>query len=316
MPEGTVEGVETPLSFDEAVKATLADLGEAIPEEPSFALPADKGEAEGGEDQVDSDVEGSDDQPEEEPTFDFDDDESDKEKAKSSEKIVVPSLDAEEFEVPGIDRKLSLRELASGYMRQEDYTRKTQELADLRRQAEQAPKDMEEGAANLWQSLKDDPVGTAAWLAVRAGLIDSEDAPAKLREVEKLALRSEADIQAEVERRVQEAVKSDPRIQEATLAQYERAISSQFSEIEKQIGQPLSEKARIKTLDFASANGIPNLVIAFNALRGANPKAEHGKVPAAPERPKLKPRDAGKPLPPADSFEEAAARALADLGVN
>lgn len=94
-------------------------------------------------------------------------------------------------------------------------------------------------------------------------------------------------------------------------------IESQFSEIESQVGQKLSERARIKTLEFATQHGIADLRVAFAALRGQTAaKPKERKATSSPERPQPKPRDdtATREGEVVD-FEEAARRALASLGI-
>jgi hypothetical protein len=64
--------------------------------------------------------------------------------------------------------EVSLKELRDGYLRQSDYTRKTQEVADVRKQAE--------WAARFQEMLRNDPVGTLRDMAVELRLI-SKDQP-------------------------------------------------------------------------------------------------------------------------------------------
>lgn len=70
--------------------------------------------------------------------------------------------------VNGVELEVTEDELKSGYMRQQDYTRKTQTVAEQRRELEQA--------ANLYRALNNDPAGTLKLLAQELGV--SELAPA------------------------------------------------------------------------------------------------------------------------------------------
>ena len=312
MDNTSTEGLAPVASFDEAVQRAMGeiDLAESVVEEE--ALPVDSNEPEAPQDdaELDLDVEASE-QPDDE-TFDFDD----APEASEESDEPVGLNDNTLIQIEGFDAPIPLGELAKGYLRQSDYTRKTQELAELRKQAEESVRNVGEGAASLWEALKDDPAGTAAYLAVRAGLIDESAVSTRLREVKGLRLVDEATLQSLVQERLDSAVQSDPRVQEAAMRRIDAQIESQFSEIESQVGQKLSERARIKTLEFATQHGIADLRVAFAALRGQTSPKREAKVSSSPERPKPKPRDdvAAREGEVVD-FEEAARRALAALGI-
>ena len=77
-----------------------------------------------------------------------------------------PSLDLDAVvELPNVG-EVTLRELMDGYLRQSDYTQKTQTLADQR-------KDMDR-AVKLYDLMREDTVGTIARLALEAGLVDQD----------------------------------------------------------------------------------------------------------------------------------------------
>lgn len=69
--------------------------------------------------------------------------------------------------VGGVEQQVTLEDLQSGFMRQADYTRKTQEVAQLRQRLAQA-----EAIAN---SLESDPQGTLRALAEAFGVEAGED---------------------------------------------------------------------------------------------------------------------------------------------
>lgn len=70
-------------------------------------------------------------------------------------------------QVAGSEQEVTLEDLQSGFMRQADYTRKTQEIAQMRQRLAQA-----EAIAN---SLESDPQGTLRALAEAFGVQASED---------------------------------------------------------------------------------------------------------------------------------------------
>lgn len=307
----TTEGLAPVASFDEAVQRAMGEIDEATPIEEDSALPAEPNEPDAPQDDASEEPVGEVAEQLEDGTFDFDDTPE-----GSEESDDAPGM--QYFQIEGIDEPVSLEELAKGYLRQSDYTRKTQELAELRKEAESSVKNVGEGAATLWESLRDDPVGTAAYLAVRAGLIDEKAVSARIKEVDGIRLVDETTLSNLVQERLDSAVQTDPRVQEAQAARIHQTIDRQFAAIEQDVGQPLSERARIKTLEFATQHGIADLRVAFAALRGQSKArdTESRKASTSPERPQPKPReDAGTREGEIVDFDEASRRALASLGI-
>lgn len=75
---------------------------------------------------------------------------------KPSEESVTPDEDPEyEVTADGKTEKVKLSELKNSYMRQADYTRKTQEIAETRRSLEQKRAEQDEAYTRLSQVLKD-----------------------------------------------------------------------------------------------------------------------------------------------------------------
>ena len=79
------------------------------------------------------------------------------------------------------DQQVPLKELQQGYLRQADYTRKTQAIADRQRQAEWAD--------NLQQHLRSDPVGTLQQMAKEFRLIPDDQEEFDPAEVDPYAAR-------------------------------------------------------------------------------------------------------------------------------
>lgn len=101
--------------------------------------------------------------------------------------LVKVTVDGEEMEVP-------LRELPSGFSRQADYTRKTQELARQREQLQFADA--------IAQGLAVDPQQTLAMLAERYGMVqqDQDDEDEFLDPLERKVLQQEKWINAQMQR--------------------------------------------------------------------------------------------------------------------
>lgn len=106
------------------------------------------------------------------------------------------------IKVDGQEREVPLDELLSGYQRQADYTRKTQELAAERQRLAQM--------ASLEQAFNEDPVGTIQKLAAGLGLnvdgleVEAMDpAEARIRDLEqKLHVQEQERAAAQIERQI------------------------------------------------------------------------------------------------------------------
>lgn len=301
-------------SFDDAVAAALADLGEATPEADSFDLPSDWNEAQDDDDDAD--------------VFEDADDTDDTEGGQAEsddffaegEEGVTSTETSDTVEIPGVGPVTvqQILEWRNSGLRMEDYTRKTQEVAELRRQLEERANADTTGNAELWQALKEDPQGTIAYLATQVGLLSEDEAPAKVRELKNVKLRPESDIEQMVQERLNQALMQHPVVQEALMTKVMAQVDAEFGQIEQRIGATLSERDRQKVMDFAAQNGIQNLDVAFDALAARTGKT-FSKVteerPAPPQ--KRQPGRTGRMRPvskePVKDFDEAVERALAEL---
>lgn len=98
--------------------------------------------------------------------------------------------------VGGVEQQVTLEDLQSGFMRQADYTRKTQEVAQMRQRLAQA-----EAIAN---SLESDPQGTLRALAEAFGVVAGEsDDSYEFEEPDPIDQRLRAIERAEQERQAQ-----------------------------------------------------------------------------------------------------------------
>lgn len=148
--------------------------------------------------------------------------------------------------------QVPLQELVDGYLRNADYTQKTQELAEQRRAAEQA--------VQLWDMLEQDPTGTIAQMAVRAGLL-SEDAlqnvPASAPPpvgVPSAPQTEQPDIEALVAQKVQEVLESTPEIGRIRKEAATQRVQGELDRLEKTYGASLDNDDRVALVKTAISN--------------------------------------------------------------
>lgn len=153
-------------------------------------------------------------------------------------------------------RHVKVGELRDGYLRQADYTQKTQELAEQRKLLGEA--------TEFLSAFNADPLAFARTLAVRAGLIGEGDEPVK--EIEAAKIPAPEDLEAEIQRRVQERLQTDPTMREARIAAARAELDRTFAEIETSNSVKLSKEARQQIVDEAVRRGVADLDLVFQAL--------------------------------------------------
>lgn len=215
------------------------------------------------------------------------------------------------FLLPGVDEPVSLEELKDGYLRQADYTRKTQEVAAQRKQLEKAQQ--------IYAALTERPQEFVRQLAETAGLIEAGSAPIKVVE---LPFRSDEEYQADVQQGIERALAENPDILAAQELITARWIEQEFDRIETAYegdleGKKLGVKDRDAILKVAYRKQTDDLEgIVKELLFERNKKAR--------EREKLKGAASAKPTgkattqattPTRLSFDEAAALAAEKLGI-
>ena len=144
--------------------------------------------------------------------------------------------------------QLTMAELKAGYLRQADYTRKTQELSTLRKESE--------NAIVLWNSLQEKPKETiqALWARVSQGKTPVTEE------------KSDVDIEALVAQRVEEALASDPRVKQVQEQEIMSNINATFAEIEDVNDVKLDNEDRVRVLERAQELETPDLKYAFFTL--------------------------------------------------
>jgi len=209
----------------------------------------------------------------------------------------------------GLEAK-TVQELVDGFLRQGDYTKKTQAVADARKSQEEA--------VEFHRVFEEDPMAFAYTLAVKAGLVEEGAQPAKPMDVAKFV--SPEDAQAEVDRLVEERFTSDPRFTEMEASASKRNVDTAFTALEQERGVTLSEGVRQRLIDLAVSSGTADLVQVFDAemyrKQLARTKADVAKrkAPSRPTKSGAVVNDDGTPTPVAD-IDDAYQRAIAELGL-
>ncbi len=153
-------------------------------------------------------------------------------------------------DIPGIGL-VPLRELRDGYLRQADYTRKTQAVAEQRRGLEDPDV---QNAMDLYRMLREDPAGTIQRMASEVGLLDG-DKPAV----------PQVDIDQIVAQKVQEALA--PQYEAAQRQAATQQIANEFSRLESTYGMELSTDAKVRILDNAMKSPHRNLELTYLQMR-------------------------------------------------
>jgi hypothetical protein len=295
--------------FDQAVAEAFDELGEASPSDPLAAQPADETEILAEEP---AEVESPEQSPELEPPaseVSEDDPEdlfADLEIESTTELETPAETVPTTFELPGIDEPVSLEELKNGYLRQADYTRKTQEVA--------ADRNTSAKAIEFWEALTTRPQDVVRQLAEAAGLVEAGASPVKVID---LPFRSETDIQAEVDRKVAETLESHPDIAQAQDIVALQWVESEFARIEQAHSTKLGPKSREIILKTAQVKNVDDLEMVFQALLARQQEQARQRdslKQAAPAKPTGKATQQSVTEEPAD-FWEAASQAAAEKGI-
>lgn len=129
---------------------------------------------------------------------------------------------------------VTIQELSDGYLRQADYTQKTQSLAEQKKSVETA--------IEFRRAFESDPAGFINSLAVQAGLIEEGAVPAIDKEL--VSFPSQEDLDAKLASLVEERIAADPRVQTAEVAAAQAQLDGEFVRLEKEYGIPLSPALR------------------------------------------------------------------------
>lgn len=159
--------------------------------------------------------------------------------------------DSSLVEVDG--EQISLADLKAGYMMKADYTRKTQELSEQRKEAETA--------IALYKSLEQNPQATMRLLNERivTGQGIGIEAPATQEP-------QSPDIDALVEKKLEERLASDPRLRAIEEQKAMDQINAQFAALEEAYEVEISDADRIQVLQKAQQAGTGDIGLVFGAM--------------------------------------------------
>ncbi len=173
-----------------------------------------------------------------------------------------------------------------------DYTQKTQELAEQRKQFDEEKGSLE-GARDLRDMLQSDPIGTITEMALRAGIIDEQTARVasqrrNVRAEDVIPRRDDAaDIEQLVEEKAREMLESmmkdNPAMQEYELRQAQNQVNAAFEQLEGDYGVSFDTADRNTLLELALKWNEPNLEYVYlKAQRELDKKQKaRGRVKAA-----------------------------------
>lgn len=155
-----------------------------------------------------------------------------------------------EYFVPNVGT-VPASELINGYLRQADYTQKTQEIAEIRRLSES---DEFRNVQQLYNMLKEDTVGTVQRLAAEVGIVADANSTGE-RVLPQLNQVNEDRIEQLVSQRVQEVLQNSPDLQTLRRQQQTQAITSEMDRIAQTYGEQFSEADKIAILNNAVKSG-------------------------------------------------------------
>jgi len=226
--------------------------------------------------------------------------------------ILEQAVSVEGFEAP-----IQVSELVNGYMRQADYTRKTQAHAENVKQfaAEST------ATSDLMEAMRTNPAGTIASLAVEIGLIEKADLRADVLAAinAKHSVPTREDVQKQVEARAKSLVEEDPRILDAQDAALMSQVQADFATLEEAQNLKFSDKDKEAILRHAVALETTRLDLAYldlrekaNRLRSARKVVQNASPASSKTGPVVDSTDTS-PDSPAKTVVQAWQRAKATL---
>lgn len=172
------------------------------------------------------------------------------------------------------DEELTVRELKDRGLRLKDYTQKTQQLADERRELGKA--------SELWDMLKDDPTSTIAQLALEANLIDEAQYEAVTAGRKKSVAKSglldqpgvdQSSIEELVAAKVAEVLGQDEAISKVRQRERSAQVFDSLRALEGKYSLNLDDADRAAVLQTAVKMEEPNLeVVLLRMLRQVEEK--------------------------------------------
>jgi hypothetical protein len=145
---------------------------------------------------------------------------------------------------------VSIGELKNGYMRQDDYTRKTQAHAENVKEYD--------NAVTLWKALQENPVETLRKLNVQANQGQ--------RPTAQLTGAKDVDIDALVEQKLKERLENDPNLRALQDERAREAVDKEFRKIETAYAVELADEDKAMVLAKARDMGTTDLMFVFGGL--------------------------------------------------
>ena len=182
---------------------------------------------------------------------------------------------------------VSIRELSDGYLRQADYTKKTQSVADQSKHLDKA--------SDFLKAFETDPEAFVRSLALQAGLIDESAGPIKDVPFAKIPTQEELDVR--LEEMVNERVASDPRVKSAEMSEAQNQIDTEFVRLEGAYSMELPKKLRDSIVDEAIKTGSADLegILTKRMVKAQNKSKGEGQNLASTARPGTQPQSATTP---------------------
>lgn len=212
-----------------------------------------------------------------------------------------------QIEVPTADgtQRMSLGDLRDGWMRQADYTRKTQELAEQRKVATDA--------IEVYEAMRENPIEFAKAIAHKAGLVSEEGSLP-----EGTPFYTKAELDAAVAERVEEEVAKHPLVQRSQQQEGIQRVAQTLDAIGEKYEVDLTPKWRKTILQRASQTGVTNLETVYQSIAyevAQRQQARDGVAATATRRPSAGADgdESGKPLAPVKNIHEAVSRAVDEL---
>lgn len=168
--------------------------------------------------------------------------------------------DVDSFVVDIDGEQVAISELRNGYLRQKDYTQKTQELAKERAELDKA--------RVLWEALQENPQKTVADLYRRVNSGDQLIAESPKPKVE------ESDLESLIEAKVQERLANDPRLQQWEKQSALERVNSIFEQIEQDWDLEIIPEDRQAVLERAIQERTENLEAIFALMMRERDKLE------------------------------------------
>lgn len=183
--------------------------------------------------------------------------------AENNQDVTVPDGFVD---IPGVGL-MKVDDLPGAMLRQDDYTRKTQELSTQRAEFERDREELEVAAA-LAKSLESDPASTVRALIEEFDLVEElgltpQEAKQVVEAAEAAATQSPG-LPKEVLERLQ---KVDAFIEDTEAQQYQAAIQTEVAEVQEEFKSKFGiDIDTVELIHYAVQNGIPDLRVAAKGL--------------------------------------------------